>query len=211
MWGSERLGKLQTKKCKFTVSSDVFPLYLLGWGQTVLTGYLQRCWECPRAKRKQIVGERTATAELVFPRDGKMLSRLHGTIANADWGHMRLLGGNRIVLFERNPILIKQDIFQRHQEAKRLSSLHCFILWAGLQVIRYLLPPFFCKSISPQHLLCLGCSLQLSFKVVFLSPTSVHTPCTRSHLFTQIQHYSLFLQIHHDKHFAGKCFQISPE
>lgn len=53
--------------------------------------------------------------------------------------------------------------------------------------------------------------LQLSSKAVLLSFTSFHAPCSSSHLFTQIQHYSLFFQIHHVKYLTGKCFQMSPK
>jgi len=82
--------------------------------------YLQCCWECSRAKRKHTVGRlmqrRTTTAEFVFWRHSEEPSRRisHGF----PWHHskcrlrtqVRLLGGNRIVLSERNQILTKQDI-----------------------------------------------------------------------------------------------------
>lgn len=74
-WVSEAFGKIQRKKNKFPVSSSIFPLCLLWWRWTVLMHYLQCCWECPRAKRKQIVGKRTAGAELILWRHSEELPR----------------------------------------------------------------------------------------------------------------------------------------
>lgn len=71
----------------------------------------------PWSQRKHIVGKRTAAAEFVSWRhraeQGSRGFRWHHSSA----GTAEAFGGNRIIIPGRNPILMKQDISQRHKEA----------------------------------------------------------------------------------------------
>lgn len=101
-------------------------------------------------------------------------------------GTAEALGFNRIILSGRKPILMKQDISQRHEEVQlpplTILTFHHFLYFMGLPIGHILIMTIF--LLQNKALLWPDFPLQLSSKVVLLSFTSFHAACTSSHLYS---------------------------